>query len=130
MSVRWLWSWRSSASSAFVWSESSAGGAGTAISVAALRTQGFHCATAAPSEGGAAAPQVVAETSAASTSPAVVTENRYFIPSLHCSREGDPGRGYHPRVCSFLKLTSARGPSAVHPGSEGLDPFLTCTVES
>src|SRR5437660_1734054 len=106
MSERWLWSWRSSASSCFVWSESSLGGAGTAISVAEARTHGFHCATDAPSGGGAAAAQLEAETRAASIKPAAVTENRCFIPSLRCSREGDPGR------------------SAVHPGSEGLDPSL------
>src|SRR5215471_7420291 len=41
--------WRSSASSAVVWSEVSAGGAGTWISVPEVRTQVFHCPTCGPS---------------------------------------------------------------------------------
>src|SRR5947207_11409853 len=80
MSERWLWSWRSSASSALVWSESSFGGGGTAISVAELSTHGFHWATWAPSGGGAAAAQVEAETRAASTRLAATgRENRCLI---------------------------------------------------
>src|SRR5207248_378875 len=67
------------ASSCFVWSESSLGGGGTAISVAEPRTHGFHWATWAPSGGGAAAAQVEADTRAASIKPAAVTENRCFI---------------------------------------------------
>src|SRR5438045_1222129 len=111
MSERWLWSWRSSASSAFVWSESSLGGGGTAISVAEPRTHGFHCATCAPSDGGAAAAQVEAETRAASSRPAAVTENRCFIVFLLRDKSGNP-RLFAPQLASrspTAEIFGARG---------------------
>src|SRR5215470_19705210 len=46
---RSFWSWRNSASSVVVWSEVSAGGAGTRSSLPEASTQVFHCPTCGPS---------------------------------------------------------------------------------